>query len=198
MFDPKKLRKETLAARDGMDEVLLHKKSKIIEDKLFDITKFNGATTFFVYVNFRSEVVTMGIIERLLKKKKNVTVPITHLKEQRIDAIHITHPEKELVPGYCNILEPKEDIWISQKVEPQQIDVILLPGSVFDKQGGRFGYGGGFYDRFLASTPKSLRIGLCFELQLVDKVPLQEHDELLDLVITEKQIIEGTRDRTQY
>lgn len=198
MVDPQLLRKKILAERDAIDPGVLKNMSSLIEANIFKIDTFREASTFFVYVNFRSEVETTEIIKRLLVNKKKVTVPITHVKEKRIDAIHITQPEEELVPGYCNILEPKKDIWISKKVEPQEIEVILLPGSVFDEQGGRFGYGGGFYDRFLASNPNAVRIGIAFDLQVVKKVPLQDHDELLDYVVTEQRIIEGNRDRSLY
>jgi 5-formyltetrahydrofolate cyclo-ligase len=198
MVDSKLLRKNTLAKRDSLEKGVLQSKSALIETRVFDIQKFQKAESVFVYVNFRSEVITRGIIERLLQNNKRVTVPITHVSEKRIDAIEITDPKKELVPGYCNILEPKKDIWVSQKVAAKDIDIILLPGSVFDITGGRFGYGGGFYDRFLSSNPKAVRIGLAFELQVVDKVPLQDHDELLDYVITENRCIEGSRDRTLY
>ena len=71
--------------------------------------------------------------------------------------------------------------------------MIVLPGSVFDERGGRFGYGGGYYDRFVSANPNALRVGFAFDLQIVPKAPLQAHDELLDLVITESRIISGNR-----
>ncbi len=88
---------------------------------------------------------------------------------------------------------PKKKLCTTRAVAPQEIETILLPGSVFDERGGRFGYGGGYYDRFLAKVPKARRIGLAFDLQVVAEAPLQEHDELLDLVVTESRIIRGNR-----
>ncbi len=117
----------------------------------------------------------------------------TRVKEKRLDAIRITDPETDLVPGYCNIPEPGEELCLRQKADPTEIDLILLPGSVFDKRGGRFGYGGGYYDRFVSSAPKASRIGLAFDLQIIEKAPLQSHDEILDIIITETRIIKGKR-----
>ena len=124
---------------------------------------------------------------------KTVSVPITRVQEKRLDAVHIVNPAKDLVPGYCNIPEPKEELCLTRQIAPQDIETILLPGSVFDERGGRFGYGGGYYDRLLEQVPSAARIGLAFEMQIVERAPLKEHDQLLDLVVTEQRIIHGKR-----
>ncbi len=195
MVDSLSIRKKMLKERDALSKEIIKKKSTIIKKKIFTIKEVKEADSFFVYVNFRSEVETFDIIDELLKKNKKVTVPITHLKEKRIDAIQITCPQEELTPGYCDILEPKKEMWVNKKVDPKDIGVILLPGSVFDERGGRFGYGGGYYDRFLANTPEAIRVGVAFELQIIEKAPLQDHDELMDYIVTEKRIIRGTREK---
>ncbi len=195
MHDSLLLRKNKLAARNELSPEERRDKSCLIEEKVFQIDEVSKGTTFFVYVSFRSEVTTFGIIEKLLSLKKTVTVPITHVKEKRIDAVRITRPHEELSPGYCDIPEPRKEIWETQKMDPKDIDIIFLPGSVFDERGGRFGYGGGYYDRFLASVPKAIRVGLAFELQMIERAPLQDHDEILDYVVTEKRIIKGMRNR---
>jgi 5-formyltetrahydrofolate cyclo-ligase len=69
-----------------------------------------------------------------------------------------------------------------------------MPGSVFDLRGGRLGYGGGFYDRFLqTAAPQALRIGLAYDLQVVAAVPLQRHDQQLDYLVTETRTIRVDR-----
>ena len=96
-----------------------------------------------------------------------------------------------MVPGYCTIPEPSEEHARGNGLDPDQLDLIILPGSVFDLSGGRFGYGGGFYDRLLAQIPDAHRVALAFDLQVVDELPLQPHDELLDMIITESRVITG-------
>lgn len=193
MMDGKKLRKEKLALRDSLDVGELEKKSKLIEEKLLGLDEVRSASTLFIYVNFRSEVKTISTIDTLIKQSKKITVPITHVEEKRLDAIHIKDISKDLVPGYCGILEPEKKLCKTNIIKPEKVEVIILPGSVFDERGGRFGYGGGFYDRFLEKIPRAIRIGLAFELQIVEKAPIKEHDELLDYIVTEERIISVNR-----
>jgi len=193
MIDGKQLRKEILKARDTLSAEEIREKSGTICKQLLALPEIQQSTSIFLYVSFRSEVATTDLLARLIAAGKTVSVPITYLKAPRIDAIRITDPAKDLVPGYCDIPEPRKDILTSNVVAPETIDAIILPGSVFDLRCGRFGYGGGFYDRFVSSAPSAVRIGLAFDLQIVERAPLQDHDELLDMVVTESRIIRGNR-----
>ena len=193
MLNPAQLRKEILASRNAMTQQEIEIKSTAIEYRLLELEQLQKHQMIFVYVSFRSEVATLSLIDTLIEMGKTVIVPITRVKEKRLDAVHITNRLTDLIPGYCNIPEPKESLCARAAVAPEEIETILLPGSVFDERGGRFGYGGGYYDRFLAQVPTAARIGLAYELQIIEKAPLQEHDELLDLVVTENRVIQGTK-----
>lgn len=193
MEDGKKMRSRILAARDNMTTADMSAKSSAICTTLLDLKEIQDSSTIFLYVSFRSEVQTNELLNTLIKSGKRVCVPITYVKEKRLDAIHITEPEKQLVPGYCNIPEPAPEILTTNLVSPEIIDAVILPGSVFDERCGRFGYGGGFYDRFVSMIPKAHRIALAYDLQIVERAPLQPHDEILDLVITESRVIRGNR-----
>ncbi len=193
MLDSAQLRKDILAARNKLTQQEIETKSFAIQQRLLELDQLQKHQSIFVYVSFRSEVATLSLIDSLIDMGKTVIVPITRIKEKRLDAIHITNRLTDLVPGYCNIPEPKDELCTTALVAPEEIETILLPGSVFDERGGRFGYGGGYYDRFLAKVPTAARIGLAFELQIIEKAPLQDHDELLDLVVTEKRVIRGGR-----
>ncbi len=193
MINGEKLRRELLGLRNDLDEHEITSKSKLITDHLLQLSEIREASNIFIYVSFRSEVQTFTAIEQLMELSKNVSVPVTHVKEKRLDAIEITDLSKDLRPGYCGIPEPYGDICTTKLIKPENIDVVILPGSVFDERGGRFGYGGGYYDRFLEKIPNATRIGLAFELQTVEKAPIKAHDELLDFIITEKRIIKGKR-----
>jgi 5-formyltetrahydrofolate cyclo-ligase len=193
MPESSQLRKTILATRNQLTRTEIESKSRAIAQRLLALEEISSCQTIFAYVSFRSEVATLELIDSLIAMGKTVVVPITRIEEKRLDAIHITNRATDLEPGYCNIPEPKEKLCTTRAVAPQEIETILLPGSVFDERGGRFGYGGGYYDRFLAKVPKARRIGLAFDLQVVAEAPLQEHDELLDLVVTESRIIRGNR-----
>jgi 5-formyltetrahydrofolate cyclo-ligase len=193
MLDPLQLRKEILAKRNKISQQEIATKSTAIQQRLLGLEELQNSNSIFVYVSFRSEVETLTLIDTLLNMGKNVIVPITRVEDKRLDAIRITNRQSDLEPGYCNIPEPKEELCKTNGIAPEEVEVILLPGSVFDERGGRFGYGGGYYDRFLAQVPKAIRIGLAFDLQIIEKAPLQKHDEILDLVVTESRTIRSKR-----
>ncbi|MBU0664469.1 MAG: 5-formyltetrahydrofolate cyclo-ligase [Proteobacteria bacterium] len=194
MRDSSLLRKTTLLARDNL---ALHDRqimSAEIAGKIILLDEIRFRETLFIYVDFRSEVATHLLITELLRLGKRVVVPVTLVKEKRLLLVAIRNVEEDLVPGYCSIPEPRMELRKSNLVAGSEVETIILPGSVFDERGGRLGYGGGYYDRFMAyEAPQARRIGLAFELQMVEKLSLQDHDEMLDLIVTEKRIIQGIR-----
>jgi len=189
-----KLRKNTLKQRDLLPTIEQHNRSRLITDRVKNMAQFQSATVIFIYADFRSEVVTRPLIDYMLRCGKKVVLPVTLIQEKDLLAVSITDPDKELAPGYCSIPEPIVEIREKQMLSPDIIDIIFLPGSVFDERGGRMGYGGGYYDRFVSTkAPQALRVGLAYDLQLVKRAPLQAHDELLDFIVTETRTITGSR-----
>jgi 5-formyltetrahydrofolate cyclo-ligase len=182
------LRRRVLTVRDNLSPEFRAAASLAIAERLWHLPLFAGAHTLFTYVNFRSEPETGSLIHGALAAGKVVTVPYTVVGSHLL-ACRIQDPTLELHPGYCSIPEP--DPVKSPPVAAGSIEVVLLPGSVFDLQGGRLGYGGGYYDRFLAKdAPQALRIGLAFEKQVVDNLPLEPHDIPLHLLVTEDRLLD--------
>ncbi len=181
------LRKTLLSCRDRLPAREQEEMSRAIVSRLSDLGEIRRAEHLFVYVSFRSEVRTRNFIDQCLEQGKRVSVPLTLVDTASLLAVEITDPETQLAPGYCGIPEPVSSRIGHHRVDPEEIDVVIVPGSVFDRCGGRLGYGGGYYDRFLSSRiPQALRIALAYELQLVERVPMEPHDQRMDLVITEK------------
>ncbi|PHR28127.1 MAG: 5-formyltetrahydrofolate cyclo-ligase [Desulfotalea sp.] len=193
VIDPQKLRKDILNNRNTLSESHRATASAAICKTVLKLPEIINCKTIFSYVSFRSEVSTFRLIEAMLAAEKIVTVPITRVTDKRLDAIRIKSITEDLEPGYCDIPEPKQALCETNIVNPNEINVIFLPGSVFDSRGGRFGYGGGFYDRFVAKIPNAIRIGLAYDFQVLERIPLQAHDELLDFVVTESKIFQGRR-----
>lgn len=184
-----KLRKKILAHRDTLTLAEQAEKSEQIMDSLAALPEVQQASTLFVYVNFRSEVQTIPFIKQCLAAGKTVTVPVTRVAEKKLEAIQLTDVDKDLQPGYCGIPEPITLLQQTRASDPARIAMVILPGSVFDRQGGRLGYGGGYYDRFLVdAAPGAIRVAVAYESQLVDTIALQAHDQLMDWIITEKKI----------
>lgn len=152
------------------------------------MAEFSAATTVLVYVSFRSEVETISLIRKCLEKGKRVAVPLTDPLTMGLKPFAITRPEDDLEPGSYGILEPVPER--AEEVAPSEIETVLVPGAVFDLRGDRLGYGGGCYDRFLDhDAPLAKRIGLAYELQVVDRVPALPHDKPLHVLVTEKRVI---------
>ena len=181
------LRKRLLAARDQMSAAERAAKNTALVGNLWNIDAFHKADCVLIYVSYRSEVETLDLIKKCLARRKIVAVPLTH-PGQGLSAHQIIDPNQDLHPGYCGIPEPRVER--TKLLNPEQIDTVLLPGSVFDLMGGRLGYGGGYYDRFLSNqAPKASRIGLCYELQVVEKVPVEDHDQEMHYLVTEKRTV---------
>jgi 5-formyltetrahydrofolate cyclo-ligase len=183
-----RLRKERLAERDRLEVSLRRNKSEQIQTRLLEQPVFVHAKHLFIYVHFRSEVETLALIEHCLAARKIVSVPVTLRKESRLLAVQITDPATQLKPGCFGILEPTEKQIVRATIDPTKINAVLVPGSVFDPGGGRLGYGGGYYDRFLTqNAPQARRIGLAYALQMIEQVPMEAHDQYMDIIITEQQ-----------
>ena len=188
------MRKSRLALRDQLEPDLRAAHSARVCARLLSLPAVQEAQHLFCYISFRSEVETGELVQSLIAAGRIVSVPLTLREESRLLAVRITDPATQLAPGCYGIPEPTAEQVELAAVDPATIDIVLVPGSVFDRCGGRLGYGGGFYDRFLVeSAPRALRIGLAFELQLVERVEMEPHDQYMDLLVTEKQVYDCRR-----
>jgi 5-formyltetrahydrofolate cyclo-ligase len=100
----------------------------------------------------------------------------------------------ELVIGKWKILEPPRDRWGEQgkEVPPEKLDLVIVPGVAFSRNGGRMGNGQGYYDRLLANVRNDCPlIGLCYECQLFDDLIVSRHDVFMDKVVTERAVYPG-------
>lgn len=186
MKGKKELRVEVLKLRDAMSEEEIRRKSSLIENNLLSLPEFTGAKTIMFYVSKGSEVETHKLIRDALGLKKNVVVPFC------VDRHHKIVPSRvesfgDLTERCFGILQPAESS--IKEVKPDDIDVFIVPGNVFDESGHRIGWGRGFYDRFFAKAPAGkLRIGLAFDFQVVEKIGREKHDVVMDVVVTEKRV----------
>lgn len=193
--DRKLLRQDMLARRDQLTVEMRAEKGRALACRLEDFDCFNKARAILFFVSFRSEVDTFVLMDHALARGVQVTVPLTITATKELNVFAVTDLQKDLVPGYQGILEPDPDR--CPPVDPAVLDLVVVPGSVFDRHGGRMGYGGGYYDRFLANrAPQATRLGLCFDLQVVNKVPMAAHDQYLDYLVTESDIVKTGQRRS--
>ncbi|MDR2705154.1 MAG: 5-formyltetrahydrofolate cyclo-ligase [Planctomycetaceae bacterium] len=175
--------REKLIAHSSENEA----SSLMICDRLTELDAFQAArkkNRLMIYLSFGNEVQTTSFLDVC-----PVVVPCCD--EDTIVPIRI-FSQNDLEPGRFGILEPKQYVRndFKRHVTPEQLDVVLVPGFAFDKSGNRLGRGKGYYDRFLSQfTSETLLIGLAFECQIVEQVPVDVWDCPVSIVVTEKRII---------
>ena len=180
------LKEPILKKRNSLSKSEIIGKSSKIKSNLFSSEIFKKSRTIMFFVSFNSEVHTHEMIKDSIGKK---TVAIPKVIEHRIEPSMIIDFDSLIPSGRFGILEPIE----LAKITYKSIDMVLVPGVIFDKNGYRLGYGLGYYDRFLNKLPKAVKVGLCFDFQVMDKVPREEHDIPVDYIVTDKEIIECRR-----
>jgi len=164
--------------------------SDAIWENLRTLPAFARAETIMTYLHLPEEVRTNRVVEWARESGKRLVVPYC---DKPGLGLFLHECPTELLPGVYSVLEPTE-FWKSQserRVLPEQLDVILVPGAGFDRGGGRIGYGKAYYDNFLKTVPSRVpTIGLAFECQMVDAIPLEPHDRRVDYIVIEREVIE--------
>jgi 5-formyltetrahydrofolate cyclo-ligase len=143
------------------------------------------------YVHMRSEVRTAEFLSTALGEGKGIVVPWC-LDDDL--GLFLLESMDELAVGTYGILEPRVELRAAgrRRVDPAELDLVMVPGVAFDRRGGRLGHGRGYYDRLLAQVrPDTALVGLAFECQMFPAIPAGPHDVFMDKVITEKTIYLG-------
>lgn len=156
-----------------------------MSSRLAAISEFQHTHTLLAFVSFGSEVDTVPIIGHLLAAGKRVAVPKVEPTKRALLLREIFDLQTDLAPGYYGIREPVESCSI---MPAEELEMALVPAVVWGEDGYRIGYGGGYYDRLLATIPHAARIGLGFELQVVAVVPHGPHDLPVDMLVTEERV----------
>ncbi len=185
----KNLRKKLIALRDALPENQRNVKSRVIASKFLNIKNYEEAKNILLFYPFGSEIDTRLIIFDALQKNKKVILPKIIAKKY-IELYFVGDLKKELKPGTYNIMEPSS---LCQRAFPEEVDLAVIPGVCFDKNFNRLGYGGGFYDQLIPQLRKmTLKISPCFDMQLVENIPVYAYDMKINVIITEKKILKDS------
>lgn len=179
------LRKKMKARLNSQKQSERRKKSRIIQNRLFDRKDFLTSRYVMLYVSRGTgEVETGPIIRKALKMGKKVYLPVTLAKERTIKPVLLRSLKQGFKKGAYGIYEPRESK--SEKSDRiKKLDLVVVPGLAFDRENNRLGRGRGYYDSFLKSLPKNTpKIALGFRFQLLDKIPTTKSDFSLSLVLT--------------
>ena len=179
-------------AQENKDEI----SAKAVE-LFMALPEYQNAHTIMWYIDCRSELRTKPeLLAEVAKGEKKIIVPYCTEDENGDNKLGLWWMEslEEMVVGKWNILEPPKDMWGNpeKEVEAQDLDLVMVPGVGFDRDGGRMGNGQGYYDRLLEKVRADAPlIALGYESQLFDNVLVAPHDVYMDKVVTEDAVYEG-------
>ena len=167
--------------------------SKRITDRVLTTAQYRSAKCVLWYVDVRDEVRTRHSLLEAIASPQKIVVP--YCMGNQLALFHLETMD-ELEPGKFKILEPRAELrgLTEKRVATEELDLVIVPGVAFDRNGGRIGHGKGYYDKLLQNVrDDSLRVGLAFECQIVDIIPKQSHDVPMDAVVTENSTYKDYR-----
>ena len=191
ILDKKALRRRAYDERAAqIEKPVLSRK---ICESFTNLPEYRAAKTIMWYLHCRSEVRTRDFIAGILGSDKRIVIPYCTVDTNGCPVLGLWWLESidELVAGTWNILEPPKHRWgeTDKEVSARTLDLIMVPGVAFDRSGGRLGNGQGYYDKLLNRLPDdTVSIGVGFECQMLDSIPMQTHDIYLDGILTEKSL----------
>ena len=182
------LRATTMMMRRAQEQKA--ERSRRITDRFICLSPLQCAQTVAVYVSTSAEVNTHEFIQHCWNQGKQLVVPCCLGKELQLFRVETW---AELAPRTMGILEPKDELIsrIDRQIAAGEVDLFAVPGVAFDRHGGRLGFGKGYYDRLLSRSRSTARkIGLAFDCQILEEIPMGPQDVFMDLVVTETSVYE--------
>ena len=180
-MDKKALRRKIGAKKRALTQAQIESRSAALSQKLYETAQYQKAKSLYAYLSFNQEVRTDPIIERAWADGKRVAVP--KVVGDEMIFIWIDSFDNLASQGAFHIMEPIEN----GPVADDETALILMPGLAFDPEGHRVGYGGGFYDRYLAAQPNHPTVALCYDFQMFDHLDVNDFDVPVDVIITDSE-----------
>ena len=187
--DKAKLRACALAQRDALDLDQIEIGAQAILERVLGLAEYQRATVIHTYVSSKeNEVDTRELIHISLEQGKQVVVPVVERGVETMGHAVLVGMD-ELVNGPMGLVQPNPRMatWLD---DAGAIDMVVVPGVAFDRRGHRIGFGGGFYDRFLA-TVSCAKVGLCYDALVLGAIPDEVHDVAMDIVVAESAVYKG-------
>ena len=175
-MDKSELRRQIRAQKRAMTEEQIVSASEKLSQLFCACDAYKEAKTIYGYLPYNQEVRTVPMLEQAIADGKKVAVPKCYGDQMRF--IYMDDLSK-VEKGYAGIPEPVADAPVAD--DPTAL--VLMPGLAFTEKGDRMGYGGGFYDKFLAAEPDHPTVALCYSFQMVEELPTEEYDIPVDLVL---------------
>ncbi|MCJ7690971.1 MAG: 5-formyltetrahydrofolate cyclo-ligase [Clostridiaceae bacterium] len=182
------LRKNMLHQRITMKTQNVNSFSYKIISTIMELPQFINCKNIMLYISFNNEVDTHPLATWCLNNGKTVIVPYCLQSQRKIIPFEINNLTNNLTKSTFGVMEPKHNIL--KEATMLDIDLIIVPGVIFDIHCNRIGFGKGYYDRFLSKKAKTTTtIGIAYDYQIIDRVPTDKYDVPVDFIITEKRVI---------
>ena len=175
-MNKKELRAAIRSKKRAMTAEEITEKSARLGELFRESRQYQEARSIYGYLPYNQEVRTTAMLARAQADGKRVAVPKCYGDEMRFIWLDDL---TQVAPGYAGIPEPIAD----GPVADDETALVLMPGMAFDPQGHRIGYGGGFYDKFLAQEQNHPTLALCFDFQMLDHLETEEYDIPVDCVL---------------
>ena len=175
-MDKKALRAEIRAKKRAMTAQEIEEKSAALAKAFYETAEYKNAKTIYGYLPYNQEVRTTQMLAHAMADGKQVAVPKVYGDEMKFILLSDL---SQVAKGYAGIPEPIAD----GPVAADPTALVLMPGLAFDPEGHRLGYGGGFYDKFLAAEPDHPTLALCYDFQMLPHLDTEEHDIPVDTVL---------------
>ena len=177
------LRKRLKAERAKLRAEQVALSSEQVSRHILACDAYRSAQCIMGYLAFGKELSVDAVLRAALAEGKQVVVPLVTSATEMVPVVLRNMEDFELDRyGIRSVREP------AQQCEPQKIDLVLVPGVAFDREGGRLGMGAGYYDRFLPKTSGAVLMGIAYDALLQDELPKDEYDVCMQLLASESGI----------
>jgi 5-formyltetrahydrofolate cyclo-ligase len=176
-----------------MPENIVREESQRICQNISTWEIFQKAQNCFFYYPLGKEASLLPLFKESIQKR----IAFPRVREDEMDFCEINSTD-DFQEGYFHVMEPKDEIPAMDLAElEQEKTIVFTPGLVFDMNGGRSGYGKGFYDRFFQKYKNVIRVGIALSCQLADQVPMEAYDIPMDYLVTPEKIYKVTDNRDE-
>jgi 5-formyltetrahydrofolate cyclo-ligase len=189
------IRQRILSLRGKLPAEARTAASERIAQRLLQLPQYQSATSVLAYMNYGSEVASELVVRRALADGKRVALPRVNRITDHLDLYWVQDLEHQLLPGSWGIREPVV-AQCERLISPNEVEFALLPGVAFCRDGSRLGYGGGYFDKLLATpggevkNSKPTLVAAAFALQIVEALPQLPTDIKVGWIVTEQETID--------
>lgn len=179
-----RMRRAVLERRDALAAAQRQHRSQTLCARVLALGQWRAARVILATVAMGSEPDTALLLHKALEQGKTLVLPRVQRAEKSLGLYAVQDLSQDLLPGVWGILEP--DPQRCAQISLSQVDLVVVPGVAFDQTGARLGYGAGYYDRLLARQECTAQtVAMAFDEQLVPRVPMDDHDQRVQLLLTD-------------